>query len=129
MKMEHVGVNGFQEILEQKQAELTQVLRDRDGIVIERSADQMDEVQHASEREFAIRTADRESNLLRDVKAALRRVRDGSFGVCVECERAINPKRLAAVPWAECCVLCQQAADMAQSEGTDSFNETFADAA
>src|ERR1017187_1277788 len=40
----------------------------------------MDEIQYASERDLAIRNVDRESSLLRDVKGALRRIHDGSFG-------------------------------------------------
>ena len=104
-------MGGFQEILERKEAELVQVLRKRDGIAIEKSADQMDEIQYATERDLAIRNVDRESTLLRQVKAALRRIHDGSFGTCIECESAISPKRLAAVPWASRCIQCQEAAD------------------
>jgi RNA polymerase-binding transcription factor DksA len=59
----------------------------------------MDEIQYASERDLAIRNVDRESSLLRDVKGALRRIHDGSFGTCIECESMISPRRLAAVPW------------------------------
>jgi DnaK suppressor protein len=44
---------------------------------------QMDEIQHASERDLAIRNVDRESTLLRDVKAALRRIHNGSFETCI----------------------------------------------
>ena len=68
------------------------MLRKRDGIAIEKSADQMDEIQYASERDLAMRNVDRESSLLREVKAALRRIHDGSFGICIECESAISPK-------------------------------------
>ena len=53
----------------------------------------------------------RESNLLRDARAALRRIRDGSFGTCEECEQDIHLKRLAAVPWAPLCIKCQEAKD------------------
>src|ERR1035438_59919 len=97
MKIVQTKTGGFQVILERTAAELTQVLRARDGIAIEKSADQMDEVQYASERELAIRNPDRESTLLRQVRAALRRIHDGTFGVCVECEYEISPKRLVAV--------------------------------
>ncbi len=124
-----VEKDGIQEILEHTAAELAQVLRARDGIAIEKSADQMDEVQYASERELAIRNADRESTLLRQVRAALRRIHDGTFGVCVECEYDISPKRLLAVPWASRCIECQDAADRDQQENTGSFSETIADAA
>lgn len=54
----------FRKILEARQVELIKVLRNRDAIAIEKSADALDEVQHAAERELAIRNLDRESNLL-----------------------------------------------------------------
>ena len=112
-------VAGFQETLERKQSELLQVLRRRDGIAIEKSADPMDEIQYASERDLAIRNVDRESTLARQVKAALRRIYDGSFGLCIECDSEISPKRLAAVPWAPRCLHCQDAADRDGQERTD----------
>jgi len=118
----------FQEILARKEAELARVLRNRDGIAIEKSADQMDEIQYASERVLAIRNVDRESILLREVKAALRRIRDGSFGTCIDCEWAISPKRLAAVPWAARCIACQEAADQDGKEREDD-SETLVNAA
>jgi DnaK suppressor protein len=129
MKTVHSAVNGFQAVLERQEAELAQVLRKRDGIAIEKSADQMDEIQYATERDLAIRNVDRESNLLRDVRDALRRIQAGDFGTCVDCELAINPKRLAAVPWAARCIQCQEAADRDRQEGTESASATLQHAA
>jgi len=129
LKTEHSDMSGFLEILEQREAELVGVLRNRDGIAIEKSADQMDEIQCATERDLAIRNVDRESNLLRDVKDALRRIHDGSFGTCVDCELAISPKRLAAVPWAACRIQCQEAAERDRQEGTESLTGTLLNAA
>jgi DnaK suppressor protein len=105
----------FRKILEAKQAELAQVLRNREAIAIEKSADAIDEVQHAAERELAIRNLDRESQLLRMVKLALQRMNEGSYGICLHCEEPINPKRLAAVPWAPYCIRCQEAIDQRQA--------------
>jgi DnaK suppressor protein len=129
MKAAHSEMREFQDVLERKEAELVQLLRKRDGIAIEKSADQMDEIQYATERDLAIRNVDRESGLLRDVKDALRRIRDGSFGACVECESAISPKRLAAVPWAARCIQCQEAVDLERREGTESPDATLLNAA
>jgi DnaK suppressor protein len=116
------------EVLEREEAELVHVLRNRDGMAIEKSADQMDEIQGASERDLAIRNVDRESTLLRNVKAALGRIHEGSFGACIDCESAISPKRLAAVPWALRCIQCQEAADRAGPERT-AVSETLVNAA
>jgi DnaK suppressor protein len=129
MKVVSVEFNGVEEILERKSAELAQVLRRRDGITIEKSADQMDEIQYATERELAMRNVDRESHLLRQVKAALGRVHDGSFGTCVECESAISPRRLAALPWALLCIQCQEVSDRDRQERAESLGEALGNAA
>ena len=128
MKTVSTNMGRFQAILQRQEAELVHVLRNRDGIAIEKSADQMDEIQYASERDLAIRNVDRESTLLRTVKAALRRIHDRSFGSCIECESAISPKRLEAVPWAPRCIQCQEAADRGGQERTD-VSETLVNAA
>lgn len=104
-------INRFEAVLTAKKAELERVIRKRDGIEIERSADQLDEIQGASERALAVGKLDREANQLRSVRAALQRIKQGSFGICQECEEDIHPKRLAAVPWAPYCIHCQEAAD------------------
>jgi len=116
-------INKFKKILEAKQAELEKIVRNRDAIAIEKSADALDEVQHASERELAIRNLDRESNLLRNVRLALRRIDDGSFGTCLHCDEEISPKRIAAVPWAANCIQCQELADRNKEEGNETFDD------
>jgi DnaK suppressor protein len=120
---------GFKQILERKESELVRVLRMRDGIAIEKSADQMDEIQYASERELAIRNADLESNALRQVRAALQRIDDGSFGICIECDLPISPKRLAALPWAPRCIQCQEVADRNRLSSGESEGELLVSAA
>lgn len=127
--MTKTETNRYKEILEAKQAELAQVLRNREAITIEKSPDALDEVQHAAERELAIRNLDRESNLMRNVRAALRRIDEGTFGVCLHCEEDISPKRLNAVPWTPFCIGCQEQADRNQEEGNDSFEELLVNAA
>jgi DnaK suppressor protein len=128
--MTKTELNKYREILETKQAELAQVLRNREGITIEKSPDALDEVQNAAERELAIRNLDRESNLLRNVRAALRRMDEGAFGVCVHCEEDINPKRLNAVPWTPFCIQCQEMADRnAESSSSEDFDDLLVHAA
>jgi DnaK suppressor protein len=111
----------YRGMLEAKSREVAFGLSSREGIVIEKAADVLDEVQLAVERELAILNLDRESKLLRSVRTALARIEDGSYGVCLHCDTAINPKRLAAVPWAAYCVRCQEAADRYEfeSDATD----------
>src|SRR5580700_3864706 len=119
----------FKTILEARQAELSGLLRNRDEIVIEKAPDALDEVQLAGERELAIRNLDRDSNMLRQIKRALARIADGSYGTCLHCEEEISPKRMNAVPWTAYCIKCQEAADRHEFETVESFSQFLADAA
>jgi|KBSMisStaDraftv2_1062788.scaffolds.fasta_scaffold2405359_1 DnaK suppressor protein len=122
-------LNKYRIILEAERGELVKLISKRDGIAIEKSPDAFDEVQYAAQRELAIRNLNRESNLLRNVRAALRRTEEGSFGVCLHCEEDIGSKRLAAVPWTAFCIQCQEIVDRNQSDSADNLNELLAGAA
>lgn len=98
----------FRAVLDARVVELEQGVRQRDGIAIEPSSDQVDEIQRASERALAISNVDRESKQLRDVRAALRRFHEGTYGSCERCEEEIPQKRLLAIPWASLCLACQE---------------------
>jgi len=54
-----------------------------------------------------------QESILRSIQEAARqalaRLEDGEYGQCADCGEPINPKRLAAVPWTDCCVACQAA--------------------
>ena len=122
-------LNKYSNVLEAKQAELVQLVRNRDGIAIEKTADAFDEVQYATERELAIRNLDRDSHLLRNVRAALCRIGDGTFGVCLHCGQDISVKRLAAVPWTTFCIQCQEIADRSPGDGAGNLDELLVNAA
>jgi DnaK suppressor protein len=127
--MNRTELEKYKAMLEAKLAELSGGLRNRDEIAIEKTPDALDEVQLAGERELAIRNLDREASLMRNVRAALFRINDGSYGVCLHCEEDIKPKRLDAVPWAAYCIRCQEAVDRHEFEPSESLDELLANAA
>lgn len=45
--------------------------------------------------------------VLRLIEAALKRIADGSFGVCIGCGEDIQDRRLEALPWTQFCLRCQ----------------------
>jgi DnaK suppressor protein len=118
--MTKIELNAFRKTLENRQADLGKGKGNREALAIQSSADELDRIQHASERDMAIGNLERDSSRLREVRAALQRIDAGTFGSCVECEADINPKRLAAIPWASSCIVCQEAADR---EEKTSWNE------
>jgi DnaK suppressor protein len=63
-------------------------------------------------------TAFEESNLewqtLRQVRDALQRIEDGTYGQCIECGRQIEIARLEAIPWTPYCLQDQEKHDSAE---------------
>jgi DnaK suppressor protein len=110
-------LNEFRQVLENKRKELLSGSSDREEILIENAAEDFDRLQQQLNREVAIRNLDRESKLLKDVQAAIKRLNDGSFGICLRCDEEIPEKRLKAVPWAAYCVSCQEAIDRQRAAG------------
>lgn len=65
--------------------------------------DPIDEVTSAELKAGAFAVNTIEANTLQQVRAALQRIEDGTYGECVDCGRAIQPARLEAVPWTPYC--------------------------
>jgi DnaK suppressor protein len=109
----------FRKLLEAKHNELSRTTSSRDEIIIETTADEIDRLQQQLSREIAIRNLDLTSRLLKSVRAALDRIEDEIYGVCLRCEEPIPEKRLNAVPWASYCVGCQEMIDRHQASCED----------
>lgn len=69
-----------------------------------------------AERDLSIALEERESAELVAIDEALKRVADGSFGLCVDCGVEIGTARLHANPTAMRCVACQEKREKAQGE-------------
>jgi DnaK suppressor protein len=112
--MTKTELNAFRRALESRRTELESGNRNREALAIEMSPDELDRIQHAGERDMAIGNLERDSSRLIEVRGALHHLDAGTFGICAGCEDNINPKRLAAVPWASFYIVCQEAADREQ---------------
>jgi DnaK suppressor protein len=104
-------VNRFRKVLEATVIELDSSVRQRDGILIETSADQLDRVLGAAGRDLAVHTLEVASAKRRAARAALRRIEEGTYGVYLECDETISTVRLTALPTAALCIRCQEAVD------------------
>ena len=114
--MKQTDTQRFKSILESLRQVLEQPLRRRDEIAVEISPDALDQVQHASNREMAIRQLEFDSNRLRNLRQAIQRIEKGTYGACIHCGADISVKRLEAVPWTACCLDCQNSAEHQQDE-------------
>jgi len=74
--------------------------------------DRFDEVDQASSeymQAFSFRLRGRERFLMDKIDLSLRKLDEGIYGVCEECEEMIAIKRLQARPEAPLCIQCKEA--------------------
>jgi len=60
------------------------------------------------DREFSLGIASNERKMLYELDDALKKIEEGTFGICEDCKNLIAKNRLKAVPQARLCVKCQQ---------------------
>ncbi|MDZ7639162.1 MAG: TraR/DksA family transcriptional regulator [Bryobacterales bacterium] len=101
----------FRFALEQELAALDLRARGREILEISNEADPLDVTQSAAARDFEAGNISRIAAKVRQIREAVARIQDGSYGECQRCEEPIAMKRLNAVPWAGYCIHCQEAID------------------
>ena len=92
--------------LEVKLAELEASLLNRDGIAIEQTPDALDAGRDFRERELVAGVLGNYSRTAKQVRRSLNAITSGEYGLCLQCGGEISRERLAAIPWAECCIEC-----------------------
>ena len=97
----------YKQLLEAKRQELSKGLQ-RDPIALEKHPEVEEEAQMSAQQELAAVNRTQDAALMRQILAALDRIRDGGYGICLSCEKEIPPRRLTAVPWAAYCTRCQE---------------------
>lgn len=70
-------------------------------------ADINDQATLESERSFELRIKDRERKLVSKVQEALKKIADGTYGICDSCGEPIGVKRLQARPVTSLCISCK----------------------
>lgn len=66
--------------------------------------------------EMALKLGDQESQMVADTDQALLRIEEGSYGICARCGRAIDERRLEAMPTARYDAACQTIVEEANGE-------------
>jgi DnaK suppressor protein len=70
-------------------------------------ADEVDQIQATASRDVGLATRELLLERVNRLSAALDRLHEGEYGVCVECREPIVSARLAAVPEVQTCLRCQ----------------------
>ena len=97
----------YQDFLTKKLQDIRSSRISPSDIAIERNAEMMDDIQRTGDLDLALTTRSHAWKTSQAVNAALGRIADGTYGVCMDCGEPINERRLVALPWAEHCIVCQ----------------------
>jgi DnaK suppressor protein len=74
----------------------------------ETTVDLADKAANSYTKEFLFGQTDTDRATLLLVDDALGRIKDGTFGECMQCQEELQQKRLDAVPWTRYCISCQE---------------------
>ena len=106
-----VQFNHYRQILEKKAVELRKnLLTPAAAIIVARREEPVDvaDLSTQSHEEWIFLNRNSlDMSLLRQIKEALMRIEEQTYGICQDCQIPISSKRLEAVPWATYCVRCQ----------------------
>ena len=110
--MEKVKIEQFGQNLENQRLEILRSLKQLEeetrSLEIDSTQDTADLCVSSMSKEALFQQSSQRRTVLRRIEAALRRIDDGSFGVCVNCGNDIRARRLLALPWTQFCLQCQE---------------------
>lgn len=113
MALTEAQMKKFRAILEERRTALiVQAKKTLESDMVLSPDDRFDEVDQASSeymQAFSFRLRGREKFLMDKIEIALRKIDEGSYGICEECEDTIALKRLQARPEAPLCIQCKEA--------------------
>jgi RNA polymerase-binding protein DksA len=93
--------------LEAQLAELAGALRDRhEELTQPLDADFAEQASQLEDQDTNQALESAHLSAIRQIRAALQRIEDGSYGTCMKCGGPIAPARLEALPTATLCIAC-----------------------
>ncbi len=110
--MNKVQLKKFKQLLTEKRDEIVkkakQTLEEDMTLDANDLPDEMDLASSEYLQSFTFRLRGREKVFLDKIEKALRKIEDGSFGVCEDCGEEISIKRLEARPETTLCIRCKE---------------------
>ncbi len=102
--------NQYRELLLKKRDELLASVKiEPDALAASIQTPDVDEFAvKAAEQDVAAATLDLRSRMLKEIERSLKRIADGTYGICEGCGDEISTNRLKAIPWAQYCLACQE---------------------
>lgn len=102
-----------------KKSSLDSTAKDASGEISSYSTHMADQGTDADEREKAFMLHSKSGRLLYHIDEALRRIKDKTYGKCMECGQQISTARLEAVPHARFCIACKEKEEKKKALGQE----------
>ncbi len=113
----------FRKILLQQREQILQNIREtREQMANPQAEEFIDESDVAStevSQRVTLRLRDRERKLLNKIEKALKKIDDGTYGICERCGGKIGLKRLESRPVATLCIKCKEEQEREESDYYD----------
>jgi DnaK suppressor protein len=112
-----VDVERFKELLEEERRRVVDAIeylhKENPGSIEEETEDETsNNIAEAAtatlDREIDYTLEENSEHVLAEIEGALRRIEEGTYGVCVNCGKPIAEERLTAIPWATYCIDCKR---------------------
>jgi DnaK suppressor protein len=104
-------ITRFKKLLEARHLGAAQIQKEMLSAQHDYGKDEGDRANTSLAKEIHLGQKSRDRALLSEIDAALKRISEGTFGQCLNCEQEINLKRLQAIPWVRYCITCQELID------------------
>lgn len=113
MELTNKDIAKFEQRLKQREKDLkddifTELTQTHDRIYADRILDSGEEAVADVMVHMEFTELRKEVVELAEVEAALRRIREGTYGFCIDCAIEVDPRRLAIYPTAKRCTPCQR---------------------
>lgn len=108
--MDGKQVDRFRRTLDSRLQELRRSVAEaeHEGRTAQHGPDEGDRASSSHEKEILFRRSTQARTSIKAIEAALVRMEEGTFGLCVDCGLEIGKKRLEALPWTRYCITCQE---------------------
>jgi DnaK suppressor protein len=110
--MDKETIARFKRLLEEEKQRILKnaktAIEELSGKTEDTSGDEGDQARNLAEMHLSLRFKERERHLLRKIESALERIKEGSFGICENCDEEIGLKRLEIRPVATLCISCKE---------------------
>jgi DnaK suppressor protein len=73
-----------------------------------RQGDMADQASGNNEVHIQLKLKQTDAKILQAIEEALRRMDQGTYGICRDCGEPVAPERLNAIPWTRVCIECKE---------------------